>query len=117
MTIPKMKFDGTINFGHLFTALSVLLAGATMAVMFNSRLGLVETSVATHDTQIASIRTDLSALLPVMAVDQQRLNQLEAANERTAAIIERMDGRLTQIQVDLSALRAATLPATRATPP
>lgn len=107
MTVPKLRFDGTFNFGHVFTGVSMLVTAATMAALFNARLGTVEFSLAAHDSLITSLRTDLAAVLPVIAVDQQRLNTLENSNERMIDTVERIDGRLTSIQVDLSAIRAA----------
>lgn len=63
----KPKFDGTVNLGHIFTAVAMLLGG--LAVWYNSQI-----SIAKMDARISSMELgihDLRETTKTLADNQQ----------------------------------------------
>lgn len=108
MSVPKPRFDPTINWGHILTALTIfvmaigsIVAGTRIATNFDHRLDAMEKS-------LASIAPEIRAEAKLNARQEDRLDaQAEAIkgirtdnaeiNKKMGVIGESMVGMKTQI--------------------
>lgn len=52
---PKIRFDATINLGHILTFVGFLAAGAGMYTSLDKRVAVNEQKVAQHDRDLARL--------------------------------------------------------------
>lgn len=108
MTVPRPRFDPTINWGHILTALTIvvmavgsIIAGTRIATNFDNRLDTMEKT-------IASVVPEVRAEAKLNARQEDRLDaQADAIkgiradnaeiNKKMGAISESMVGMKTQL--------------------
>lgn len=57
MTIPKPRFDGSINWGHVMLALTLLLTLGGAAWAFSGRVTAIEATIAGLETLSPTVRS------------------------------------------------------------
>lgn len=95
----KPHFDMTFSLGHVIMGAAFLVGLYTTHAVTAARLAIVEESVE-------SLNDVLDAMVPLVATNQQRLSSAEGAISSITVTLGRIEERLTQVQVDVSALRA-----------
>lgn len=103
---PRIRFENTLNWGHVLTFTGLILGGLLAFSAVREAVSNIDTRLLQAEQTISAIRSDMAAIIPSLAVSQQRIDTLEGIATTTNAVLDRMAGQLTNIQVDLSALRA-----------
>lgn len=80
MTFPRVRFDGTINLGHILMALSLAIPGVWWGATLDGRVATLEVSSGVGSRIIDGLRDNVAA-------QERRIAILEAAQ---ASIIDRL---------------------------
>jgi hypothetical protein len=75
---PKLRFDPTINYGHILTAVSFIIAGAGAYYGMRAELQNVDQRVA----KIESTLQQLASVIILTARQDERLNAIERRVDR-----------------------------------
>ena len=102
MSLPKVRFDGTINWGHIATMI-VFMASTVAAYSAVTR------AIDNHENRILTIeegRRDAPRFREMLITGQARLDALEKMQATTAQINQRVLDTLTGLREDVAGLKA-----------
>ncbi len=102
MSLPKIRFDGTINWGHVIIVVGCLVStGAAYTA--------VTRAIDNHELRLVTIeegRRDAPRFREMLITGAARLDAVEKMQAQNAAINARILDALTGIREDIATLKA-----------